>query len=60
MGMRKIVKKRLTIGLSEFEMKCLDYYCQIHERRYSDVIRDCLRQLIISEVKNDLKEANID
>ena len=52
---KKIIKKRLTIGFSDYEIKCLNYYCEQKGRRYSDVIRDCIRKLIIPEIEQEIE-----
>lgn len=48
---KKTIKKRLTIGFSEYEMRCLNYYCEKKGRGYSDVIRDSIRKFVIAEVE---------
>jgi hypothetical protein len=42
---KKLIKKRLTIGLSQPEIERLEAYCKETGRNYSDVIRECIRKL---------------
>jgi predicted DNA binding CopG/RHH family protein len=42
---KKLIKKRLTIGLSEPDIEKLEAYCKVTGRNYSDVIRECIRKL---------------
>ncbi|PSF38679.1 CopG family transcriptional regulator [Aphanothece hegewaldii CCALA 016] len=42
---KKLIQKRLTIGLSQPEIERLDAYCKETGRNYSDVIRECIRKL---------------
>jgi hypothetical protein len=48
---KKLIEKRITIGLSQQEFDRLDFYCDITGRSYTDVIRECVRNLetILSE-----------
>jgi len=42
---RKLVQKRITVGLNIQEIKHLDNYCRITGRSYTDVMRECIRNL---------------
>ena len=42
---KRIVQKRITIGLNKQEIKQLDNYCKITGRGYTDVLRECVRNL---------------
>jgi hypothetical protein len=48
---KKLIEKRITIGLSQQEIDRLDFYCDLTGRSYTDVIRQCVRNLetILSE-----------
>ncbi|OKH23068.1 CopG family transcriptional regulator [Hydrococcus rivularis NIES-593] len=48
---RKLIEKRITIGFSKPEIEKLEAYCKVTGRSYTDVIRECVRNLTISTVK---------
>jgi hypothetical protein len=48
---KKLINKRLTIGLSQPEIEQLEAYCQKTGRSYTDVIRECVRNLPINSLK---------
>jgi hypothetical protein len=48
---KKLINKRLTIGLSQPEIEQLEAYCQTTGRSYTDVIRECVRNLPINSLK---------
>jgi len=45
---KKIVVKRITVGLNKQESKLLDHYCEMTGRGYTDVLRECIRNLPLS------------
>lgn len=45
MARRKWVEKRIKISFSQTEIEKLEAYCEKHEREYSDVIRELVRNL---------------
>jgi hypothetical protein len=45
---KKIIKKRITVGFSQPEIEQLEAYCKVTGRSYTDVIRECIRNLAIS------------
>jgi hypothetical protein len=49
---RKLIERRITVGLSKLEVEHLEAYCEAMCRNYSDVIRDCIRKLKIPDEVN--------
>jgi hypothetical protein len=47
---KKLIEKRITIGFSKPEIERLEAYCQITGRSYTDVIRECVRNLTSATV----------
>jgi hypothetical protein len=50
---KKIIEKRITIGFSKPEIEQLEAYCQETGRSYTDIIRECIRNLTICLSKNE-------
>ncbi|AFY76782.1 Ribbon-helix-helix protein, copG family [Pleurocapsa sp. PCC 7327] len=48
---RKLIEKRITIGFSKPEIEKLEAYCKVTGRSYTDVIRECIRNLTISPIR---------
>jgi hypothetical protein len=57
---KKLIDKRLTIGLSQPEIEQLEAYCQTTGRSYTDVIRECIRNLPIKSLKILVERNNCD
>lgn len=47
---KKLIEKRITIGLSQQEIDRLDLYCDLTGRSYTDVIRECVRNLALASI----------
>jgi len=49
MARRKWVEKRIKVSFSQPEMEILNNYCDKHEREFSDVIRELVRNLKVED-----------
>jgi hypothetical protein len=49
---KKLIEKRVTIGFSKPEIEQLEAYCRVTGRSYTDVIRECVRNLAIVSIRN--------
>ncbi|NJK48203.1 CopG family transcriptional regulator [Candidatus Gracilibacteria bacterium] len=54
---RKLIEKRITVGFSQSEIEQLDTYCKLAGRTYTDVIRECIRNLVITSPKSSVNKA---
>jgi hypothetical protein len=57
---KKLIEKRITIGLSQQEFDRLDFYCDLTGRSYTDVIRECVRNLALASIYDSSIESSSD